>query len=180
MVQTATVARLDRLPEMVERILSKKSDLDDARADIGSLYARAEEDGFNRRALKEAIRLKQMEADKRNDYLASLQAYCDKLEVWTQGDLFGAEPEIPAAPAAAGDGGAEGDMMLRGVARQGREAGLKGAAIESNPYQLGTPAWAAWDQGWLDGQAELAANLGNGHKRRGRPRKETEAEPAEA
>jgi uncharacterized protein (UPF0335 family) len=95
---SATSARLDQLAGLAERIERKKADLDDTRGDLGQIYSQAEEDGFHRKALKEAIRLKGMEPSKRNDYLHSLQIYCDELGVWSQGDLLDPAPEIPAEP----------------------------------------------------------------------------------
>jgi uncharacterized protein (UPF0335 family) len=99
MVESATVARLDQLAGLAERIERKKADLDETRGDLGQIYSQAEEDGFHRRALKEAIRLRGMEPSKRNDYLHALQAYCDELGVWSQGDMLDPPPEIPEPPA---------------------------------------------------------------------------------
>ncbi|HEV2303820.1 MAG TPA: GapR family DNA-binding domain-containing protein [Stellaceae bacterium] len=91
---------LGKLKGLVSRIEAKKSELDDARSDLGNVYQEAEDLGFNRRALREAVRLKGMEREKRNDYLASLAAYCDALGVFAQKDLLGDAPGLPAPPAA--------------------------------------------------------------------------------
>lgn len=88
--------RLDRLNNLVARIDSAKADADTARSDLGTIYKEAEDFGFHRRALKEAVRLKNMEPEKRNDYLRSLQTYCDELDIWAQGELFEDEARTPS------------------------------------------------------------------------------------
>src|SRR5437764_5629593 len=87
--------RLDELPAIAARIDSAKARSDEARSDLGHIYHQAEEDGFHRRALKEAVRLRDMEPGKRRDYLTSLNAYCDKLGVWDQGELLDEQPRPP-------------------------------------------------------------------------------------
>lgn len=54
---------------------------------------------------------------------------------------------------------------------QGKAAGKSGATKESNPFQAGTLAFAAWDLCWSKG-AELRAAGGVG--KRGRPKKATD------
>ena len=72
----------DKLCELVARIDTMKADMDDARSEMGSLYKHAEDDlGINRMALKQAIKLKNMEALKRSDWLRSFQSYCHILGV---------------------------------------------------------------------------------------------------
>ena len=78
----------DKLRELVARIDTMKADMDDARSEMGSLYKHAEDDlGINRMALKQAIKLKNMEALKRSDWLRSFQSYCHILGVDAQAEL---------------------------------------------------------------------------------------------
>ncbi|MBF6560507.1 MAG: DUF2312 domain-containing protein [Candidatus Binataceae bacterium] len=86
---------ISKLKGLVRRIDSKKALADLARSDLGNLYQEAEDYGFNRAALKMALKLRNMEDDKRNDFLSALAAYCDELGVWDQGDLFDHQPKTP-------------------------------------------------------------------------------------
>jgi uncharacterized protein (UPF0335 family) len=147
--------RLDKLPFLAARIDTAKSRSDDARSDLGNIYHQAETDGFNRRALKDAVRLREMEPAKRNDYLSSLAAYCDKLGIWAQGDLLGDEPRIPEPP---GPPLVEGDQRSGSAARGiGKTDGRRGTREGEHLYPEGTPYRSDYELGWLDGQREIVA-----------------------
>lgn len=82
----------DALKSLVSQIETMKSDMDDARSEMGTLYKNAENDlGINRMALKQAIKLKNMESLKRSEWLRSFNAYCEILGVNAQGELKLAE-----------------------------------------------------------------------------------------
>jgi hypothetical protein len=98
---TSVETLLERLPALAARIGSAKAKSDEARGEVGGLYSQAEEDGYHRRALREAIRLADMEPAKLRDYLIELNRYCEALQVFSQGELFEAMPRPPAPPAAA-------------------------------------------------------------------------------
>lgn len=140
---------LDRLTKLVERIEAKKQVSDDARSDLGTIYKEAEDLGFNRPALKLAVKLRNMEVDKRADFLSSLNAYCDKLGVFAQQDLFN------EAPTGVGPGNGADPAEAAAAAQQaGETAGKRGARADSNPHDADTPTHVAWQAGWLKGQAE--------------------------
>ncbi len=166
--------RLDKLPGIAARIDSAKAVSDDARSDMGNIYKEAEDQGFNRRALKEACRLRNMEPEKRRDYLSSLNAYCDKLGIWNQGDLFEEQPKTPA-PSSLVDGDASAEAIARGV---GRSDGLAGTRNSSHLYPQGTDRHSAYELGWQEGQRELVQHdLGANGSRRGRKPKAGDDQP---
>lgn len=86
-----------RILALVKRIDAKRSNLDDARAELGNLYQEVEDIGGHRQALKFVIKLRNMEDDKRNDFLTSVAEYCQILKIWAQGDLFNHQPGLPEA-----------------------------------------------------------------------------------
>lgn len=94
---------LSALKRLATQIDSAKGKLDDARMANAELYKQAEDQGFHRQALKMALKLRAMEPAKRNDFLDSLQAYCEIFGVFAQGDLLGDAPAIPQPGDGAGD-----------------------------------------------------------------------------
>lgn len=173
--------QLNRLDSLLPRIESAKATSDDARSDIGNVYKEAEDFGFHRKALKEAVRLRNMEPQKRNDYLSSLQAYCDYLKVWSQGNLFGEEPKVPQPPessaeAAVGPEPAEEQSQVGTYNYEsGRRAGHEGKGADENPWASSLPIHNTWEAGRQRGGQEVEDGLVD------RPTaEETEAEDAPA
>jgi uncharacterized protein (UPF0335 family) len=165
---------LERLPQLAARIASAKAKVDEARGEVGGLYAGAGEDGYHRRALREAIRLKGMEPDKRRDYLTQLSAYCTTLGVFAQGELLDPMPRPPAPPpsAAAANGNdlVDDDPLSDDHHAQGRTDALHGFTQTRNPWPEGSPAHASYRAGWVEGEAELLqAQLAKPNRRRRRP-----------
>lgn len=173
--------KLDRLTGLVGRIEAAKSVNDDARSDLGNIYKEADDMGFNRQALKMAVKLRNMEPEKRNDYLSSLQAYCDFLGVWTQGSLFGEDPQVPSPPADSNADHAE--QTASAVAEvgsfnweSGRLAAHEGKTADENPWGLGVKAHDSWEAGRATGEQEIADGLAdapansNGGSRRRKPK----------
>lgn len=143
---------LDRLPRLAERWEAKKSKADDARSDLGTIAKEAEDLGFNRAAFKLTMKLRNMEPNKRNDFLSSLNAYCDYLGVFSQTDLFG---DVPTGVGPENGTGEEPAGPTENVAHlQGEKAGKRGDRADSNPHAEGSQARAAWDAGWQAGQEE--------------------------
>ncbi len=143
---------LDRLAGLADRWDARKSKSDDARSDLGTLAKEVEDMGFNRAAFKLTMELRNMEPDKRNDFLSSLNAYADKLGVFAQSDLFPGD-----APAGVGPNGGTAPTAATtdNVAHlQGEKAGKRGDKIDTNPHGEETPARAAWHAGWIKGQGE--------------------------
>lgn len=143
---------LDRLPKLAERWDARKSKADDARSDLGTLAKEVEDLGFNRAAFKLTMKLRNMEAAKRSDFLASLNAYCDKLGVFAQADIFN---DVPTG-VGPDDGAANGaDEPTENVAHlQGEKAGKRGDRADTNPYDDGTKAHDGWADGWAVGQGK--------------------------
>lgn len=173
---------LKHLDDLVKRIEAKKQVADDVRGELGNLYQEAEDVGFNRTALKLALKLKNMEDGKRNDFLSSLQAYCDHLGVWRQGDLLGDAPGVPHPP--------ETPLGEMTPYLAGQLAAQEGHETSRNPYPQGGAENEAWRDGWLKacmGPGEQTASAGEGKapaeegseedrtgppRRRGRPRRD--------
>lgn len=141
----------DRLPKLAERWDARKSKSDDARSDLGTLAKEVEDLGFNRAAFKLTMKLRNMETAKRNDFLSSLNAYADKLGVFSEGDLFGDVP-TGVGPGNGDDPAAEPPENVAHL--RGLQAGKRGDKIELNPYDEGGQAYAAYDAGWIEGQAD--------------------------
>ena len=142
---------LDRLGPLAKRWDAKKSAADDARGDLGSIAKEVEDLGFNRAAFKMTMKLRNMEIDKRNDFLSSLNAYLDYFKIFAQGDLFGGAP-TGVGPSDPANGVGE---PTAGVAHvQGVGAGKRGARADANPYAADSDAGTAWAAGWQQGQAE--------------------------
>ena len=77
-----------KLKALVAEIEAMKSDMDDARSEMGTLYKNAENDlGINRMALKQAIKLKKMESIKRAEWRRSFENYNEILGNNDQGEL---------------------------------------------------------------------------------------------
>jgi uncharacterized protein (UPF0335 family) len=147
----SSVERLDLLPALATKIDGAKRESDEARDDLDGIYKQAEDDGFHKRALKEAMRLRGMEPAKRRDYLSSLNAYCDKLGIWDQGDLLDPEPRTPGPPDLI-DADDSGGSIARGV---GRSDGLAGNRAGEHLYPQDSAFHAAYEFGWQEGQRAL-------------------------
>jgi uncharacterized protein (UPF0335 family) len=182
--------RLERLPALAARIAGAKAKVDEARGEVGGLYSQAEADGYHRRALREALRLADMEPAQLRDYLTNLNAYCDKLGVFAQGELFDPMPRPPAPPPLVETVPAEAGIATRprlvaaapgrkapssqppslATTRraQGRADALQGFNETKNPWPEGSRAYASYREGWAEGNAELEAKADKLPKRRSR------------
>lgn len=139
---------LDRLGPLAKRWDAKKSAADDARGDLGSIAKEVEDLGFNRAAFKLTMKLRNMEVDKRNDFLSSLNSYIDYFKIFAQGDIFG------DAPTGVGPNNGAGEVSENAADLQGEKAGKRGDRADSNPHPEEAAARAAWDRGWRRGQAD--------------------------
>lgn len=143
---------LDRLTKLAERWESKKSKADDARSDLGTIAKEVEDLGFNRAAFKLTMKLRNMEPEKRNDFTASLNAYCDHFGIWdTQPDLWNDAPS--------GIGPKNGAAPNEEARAAGREDGLGGVKDHAARYPQGEPGHADYELGKADGEAERARIL---------------------
>lgn len=143
---------LDKLTKLAERWESKKSKADDARSDLGTIAKEVEDMGFNRPAFKLTMKLRNMEPDKRNDFLSSLNAYCDFFKIFAQADLWG---DAPTGVGPTNNGAGDDAVVSENAAHlQGEKAGKRGDRADSNPHAEGTVAQTAWLAGWTEGQGE--------------------------
>ena len=137
---------LDRLVKLAERYETKQAKVAELRGDVGSVIKEVEDLGFNKAAFKLAVKLRNMEPEKRQDFLSSLNAYCDKLGVWAQSELF------DDAAQGVGPENGKGDAEIP-PREAGKKAGFKGEPIANNPHDPDTSDHDEWDRGWTDGQA---------------------------
>jgi uncharacterized protein (UPF0335 family) len=174
---------LTALPKLRDRILQRMANVDAAREDMKEIYLSAKDKQFHIKALKLTIRLYKMEPAERNDFLSSLNAYCDAIGITGRADLLGETPTVPqpAQPTA--------NTTAWEV---GRLAALEGKdAINNNPWPMTDPRYEDWRGGYNSAcNASLAPWALNGDlvageparlhlvveedaspRRRGRPRK---------
>jgi uncharacterized protein (UPF0335 family) len=172
----------EHLRGIVARIDSAKQRSDDARADLGNAYKHAEDININRAALKFSLKLRDMESDKRNDFVASAQIYCGILGVWSQGDLFDdaprTSPASPAAAAAAGDGtGFQADAGSPNF-QKGHEAARAGLGVDECPWAPGVRAYDSWMAGHAAGLRAIEDGLEEAPARAAPPATAAEEPPA--
>lgn len=139
-------ASQDKFGEVVKKVDRARQDQKDAASDVGNAYQYAETWGFDRTALKLALKIRDMEVAKRNDFLTNLNTYLDWMGVNAQTDLFN---DVPTGVA----NGSDGSEPNANVAHlQGEKAGRAGLDANTNPHTEGSPAHTAWADGWLEGQ----------------------------
>jgi uncharacterized protein (UPF0335 family) len=88
-------ADIKKLPKLHDRILARLAKVDAAREDMKEIYAQAKDGNFHMRALKLTVRISKMEPIERYDFLASLNEYCDALDLTGQPDLLGDSADVP-------------------------------------------------------------------------------------
>lgn len=144
-VYGVAATKLDRIIAGIKNIRQEK---DDATAMHASEWKGAKEAGVHNDALKMALKLDNMEAAKRADWLRAFKAYIKHLDLEAQGDMF--DPDRPAAEASVDP------------AEAGEKAGKAGMNRDDNPYDPGAEEFEEWDGGWLLGQQAIAASLNGG------------------
>jgi len=126
--------------------------LDDARGEVGQFNKQFNDVGGNTQALKLARKLKRMEPVKAQAFWKELNQYVGDLDVFAQGDMFDQNTTTAADSA-------DGEKRNEVADAQGKQAGLDGANLDSNPYAEDDPARPFWSKGWRDGQNELAGRF---------------------
>jgi hypothetical protein len=167
----------DLFVEYVQQAVAQAGQLaHDGRA-LREVFARVEQAGGHKRAMRDALRLAGMEVAKRNDYLANLQTYCDWLGVWSQqaiwqeprlaGQRLAAAPVSDASPVPdAWQDDREDERPLpfadenaeQRAARaeqMGRADGRAGLSPDGSGFAPGTELRDIYDRGWLAGQREV-------------------------
>jgi uncharacterized protein (UPF0335 family) len=169
----------DQFVRYAEEVRTRKSGLAEERGRVNQVFARVEESGGNKKAMRDALRLAEMLPAKRNDYLAALQVYCDWLGVWAQQSLFDEpriargyvepEPEMPLV-ASPGELDQNDPAMIREAQEMGREDGKLNRSPEFCQFAEGTALREHYDRAWLSARAE-AMSVEAPKRRAGRPPK---------
>lgn len=138
-------------------LLSARTKEDSAAGTRRSIMARFEKLGAHKPGLSLFLKLRKMEPADAEMTLVSALRYCRfaQLEIGDQATLFPASDDAgkPSAKAAAG--------LTEAVAyEEGYRAGKAGRNRGDHRYEAGTPMHARFDEGWVDGQATLAMELG--------------------
>lgn len=90
------------------------------------------------------------------------------LPIGTQLQLL--EDDLPRVPEKAKAEHTEWEATEAGIL-----AGKAGyGRVDDNPFQAGSPLYVAWDEGWLKGQATIAATMGENAKQANTSRKRRE------
>ena len=149
--------KLNNLPKLRDRILKGMAAVDNAREDMKEHYAQAKDQNFHIKALKLTIRLWNMEPAERNDFLSSLNAYCDALGITGNADLLGDTPKTPQpfAEAELDDPAGAGSPSWNG----GRLAALDGKPADDNPWVSDDYRHRGWAAGHAAGTQLIADGL---------------------
>ncbi len=138
-------------------LLTARTKEDSAAGSRRAIMARFEKLGAHKPGLQLFLRLRKMEPADAEMMLVSALRYCRfaQLEIGDQATLFPASDDA-GKPSAKSIGG-----LTEAVAyEEGYRAGKAGRNRGDHRYEAGTPMHARFDEGWCDGQATLAMELG--------------------
>lgn len=166
---------LSNLPQTRDRILKGMARCDDTRADMKEIYLKAKDDHYHIKALKLTMRLFKMEPAERNDFLSSLNAYCDALGITGEADLLGDTPTLPQ-PTDFGASEIPSDLSDPGQFpegiqphevggmnwQNGRQAAFEGSTAADNPWSPEMRVHLLWAAGHAAGLQEIADGLVDG------------------
>ena len=176
-------------PEVFLRHYRTIRDLKSEHSETGMAIARAKKaaknDGIDLDALRWLEKLADLDTDEAELQIKHLQTYAGwlKLPIGTQLAMFAQPEATPVDPQAAAE---HAEWEARD---QGSAEGKAGHERGDNPNLLGSPEYAAYDRGWVEGnklwlkgQKQIASEMhpkgtkanGNGAapRKRGRPRSE--------
>jgi hypothetical protein len=155
----------DAIRAMVSRINASKAVSDEKRGEVGSAFKEVEDRGEHRKALKDAMKLANMEPEQQSAYLAKFRRYCDILGVGAQEELFpenatsdqrvdAPEPDLELDPVAAILSSEEARVVLA----QALDGKIHKLGASLRLIEMGVPAERAdrWleESGVKDHQAE--------------------------
>jgi hypothetical protein len=138
-------------------LISAKTKEESAAGSRRAVMARFEKLGAHKPGLQLFLRLRNMEPADAELTLVSALRYCRfaQLEIGQQASLFAASDDAGAPSRKAADG------LTEAIAyEEGFKAGKAGRNRGDHRYEAGTPMHAKFDEGWVDGQATLAMELG--------------------
>lgn len=78
----------EKLRKFAADISAEKSNMDEARGEVGQLFKQLEESGFDKSAFKFATKVKKMDSLKGQGLIVDLLAYMLALDVFGQFDMF--------------------------------------------------------------------------------------------
>jgi len=171
--------------DRVAQLDQKKADIGELRGEVSQVWKFVEDHGGNKRAMRDAMKIRDMPDGTRNDYLAFLKTYCEWLDVFAQGDLFGDQPGVPTGPVKAAaeapllppeetatvDGGPEVITVdqLDEAEAEGYKWAVEDRDLRFVVHEAGSIMRAAFDKGYQKRQLETG----------GSPEPEPEPEPEE-
>lgn len=149
--------------QLLSELVTAEANKDSGVAKVRGIRKRFEKLGCNMRALDLMIRLRNLEDDEREAMLAATLRYCRwaKLEVGETLAMF-AEKDDRGMPAQKAQDGLTDAQAYEA----GYKAGKAGRVMDGGGNEAGSSAHAKWVEGWNDGQAALAEQLGDGEEKR--------------
>lgn len=126
---------------------------DSAVGRMRQVRALLEKEGANMRALDFCLRLRKMEGDAGALMLRDIIRYGKwlKLDALSQGELFGTLSDDAAAP----NERVQGELLAAVAQEEGFKAGKAGRDRYDHRWPEGSPAAAAFDEGWIAGQGAI-------------------------
>jgi ribosome modulation factor len=134
------------------KIAEAEERLGEARGEVGQFNSQFKKMGGDTQALKLARKLKRMTPLKAEAFWSQLKQFVADLQVFNQSSMFDENSTTPADTAAA-------EKRNEIAEAQGKQAGLDGADLESNPYADDDAAGPFWSKGWREGQNENAEKI---------------------
>jgi hypothetical protein len=126
---------------------------DQAVGRMRQVRAMLEKEGANMRALDFCLRLRKLEGDAGALMLRDIIRYGKwlKLDALSQGELFGTLSDDAAAP----NERVQGELLCAVAGEEGFKAGKAGRDRHDHRWEPGSPAAAAFDEGWVAGQGAI-------------------------
>lgn len=158
--------------EFYRQVREAKRKLTEAQSAHRHALKRAKAAGIDLAAMAEAIDITKRDSDEVAQHMRTVARYAAWMgqPIGTQGALFDAtDGNMPSQKAAA-------EQHEWAADEAGYDAGRAGRNRDDHPYEVGTPLHAAWDRGWMKGQAFIAEQMGGEVPKRGRKKKSGNAE----
>lgn len=164
MTDNVSVEQLRLFIERIERLEEEKKGIAD---DINDVYAEAKSQGFDKRTIRDIVKLRKMDTNTRREREALLDTYKAALGMldgtplgnWAVQKLTKSKPQPPEdqppaddtaedAQAPQAEAPAEPALTVDDARRMGKEAALDGKPVTANPFPARDERRAAWDEAW--------------------------------
>lgn len=194
------IGAAQELKNLVERIVAVEIERNQADAEfkshIADLYTEAESNGYDKRALKLAVRRRHESVEqraKRHETEALADLYAAAI-----GDLGGKplddltrrrlDEQSPHAAGATGADNAQDELLAEGTEpsapaetaeaakERGKQARKDGQRVVDNPYHSASPLRAAWDEGWCEADGSDGMEIPAAWRRAKKPEDEEKNE----